>query len=61
MDVRKLHGEQRKLTRSKNAANTQEMADTRRLGKRLVAKAELKLPKTQREATAAPELKATSK
>jgi hypothetical protein len=46
VDVRKLHEEQMKLTRSESAVNTQEMADTRRRGQRLVAKAELKLPKT---------------
>ena len=45
MDVRKLHGEQRKLTRSKSAANTQEMADTRRRRRRLVAKAEFEVTK----------------
>ena len=45
MDVRKLHGEQKKLTRSESAANTQEMADTRKRGRRLVAKAELEVAK----------------
>ena len=45
MDVRKLYGEQMKLTRSESAVNTQEMADTRRRGRRLVAKAEFEVDK----------------
>jgi hypothetical protein len=45
VDVRKLYGEQMKLTRSESAVNTQEMADTRRRGRRLVAKAEFEVTK----------------
>ena len=54
MDVRKLHGERRKLTCSESAVNTQEMADTRRRGQRLVAKAEFEVAKDLARSDCAP-------